>query len=131
MDFRIKNQKRTKLNTFLIVILILVTFQMLTYHIIGKETLTYQYFNKIENYNLYNGTIGVFDNKFSEKQKTEIEKRLLKRYKSVNFISDKQLYYDKYRVNDNLFGLSIEIKYSFPYLAYVEEEHGILYYGET
>lgn len=104
---------------------------MLTYHIIGKETLTYQYFNKIENYNLYTGTIGVFDNKFSEKQKTEIEKRLLKRYKSVNFISDKQLYYDKYRVNDNLFGLSIEIKYSFPYLAYVEEEHGTLYYGET
>lgn len=110
--------------------MILVSIQTLTFYLFGKESLKYQYFDKIENNNIYTGPIAILDNKYSILEKAEIEKRLLKRYKSVNIVSDSLLYFDKYRFSENFGGLSIDIKYYFPYMATVEEEHGGYQYGE-
>lgn len=121
---------KKRIKHIVIIIFALVFIQILTYYLYGIKSISYQYFDKIENHNYHKGIIGVFDNKISKLDKAEIEFRLLKRYKSVQFTSDINEYENKYRMNENNWGLSYEIKHSFPFIATITEENGTLYYGE-
>ena len=121
---------KNKIKFITIFVLLIVSIQTVTFYVFGKKSLAYQYFDKIDNNNVYAGSIGVFDNMYSEKEKVEMKKRLLKRYKSVHFESDNKFYFDRYRLSENYGGLSIEIIYTFPFKAEIQENFGGYQYGE-
>ena len=123
-----------KLRFLLFSIVIIILFQFLSYTFYGKYTLPYKHFDQIGNYNYHEDLIGIFHKKgLTEYQKSEIEKRLLKRYHSVEFASLYEDYYENYRIKDEdkTCGLSFIIDYSFPFKAIISEENGQLYYGES
>lgn len=122
---------KTTFKYIIILLLAIISIQIVTYYVFGIKSLRYIYFDKIENNNVYTGNIGVYDNSYNEKEKIEIEKRLLKRFKSVHFESDNKLFFDRYRYSENYGGLSIEITYTFPFKAEIQENIGGYQYGEV
>ncbi len=123
-----------KFKILLLSLVVLVLIQFLSYSFYGKYSLPYKHFDQIENYHYTKGIIGVFYEKgLTEFQKSEIEKRLLKRYRKVEFAALYEDYYENYRIRDEekTMGLLFLIDYSFPFKAVIFEEQGYLYYGES
>jgi len=114
------------------VLILLFVVQYATFFFFGRSSLSYHYFDTIENYNYHKGELGILDNNYSSEVKENIEARLLERYNSVVFIKDSVEYFSKYRVDkaEKRWGLSFEIERRYLFFATVSEKNGTLYYGE-